>query len=180
VTMTADAFANFAVAPYFVLGPLVVRDHLGGAEDWGLMMTAAAAGGIAGGALVLRWKPERPLVPGYVVLLLLPLALLSLVPPLPLPVLMLGSAGLTFSVVVSNTFWSTMEQQHVPNEVLGRVDSIAWVGSVVVMPISFAVTGPVAEAIGVRETLIAAAVIGVLSTGAVLSFRSVRELRRLP
>jgi MFS family permease len=180
VTLTADAFANFAIAPYFVLGPLVVREHLGGATDWGLMMTAAAAGGIAGGALVLRWKPERPLIPGYAVLLLLPLALLSLVPPLPLPLLMLGSAGFTFSIVVGNTFWSTMEQQHVPNDVLGRVDSISWMASLVFMPISYAITGPVAEAIGVRETLIAAAVLGAASTVGVLTSRSVRELRRLP
>ena len=180
VTLTADAVANFAIAPYFVLGPLVVREHLGGARDWGLMMTAAAAGGIAAGALVLRWKPERPLVPGYAVLLLLPLALLSLVPPLPLPVLMLGAAGFTFSIVVGNTFWSTMEQQHVPNEVLGRVDSISWMASLVIMPISYAITGPVSEAIGVRETLIAAAAIGAASTVGVLLSRSVRELRRLP
>ena len=53
VTITADVFANFAIAPYFVLGPLVVQQHLDGARDWGLMMAASAAGGIAGGALTL-------------------------------------------------------------------------------------------------------------------------------
>lgn len=179
VTLSADALANFAIAPYLVLGPLVVREHLGGARDWGLMMTAGAAGGIAAGALVLRWKPRRPLVPGYAVLFFLPLALLSLVPPLPLPMLMLGSALFTFSIVVGNTFWSTMEQQHVPNEVLGRVDSISWMASLVIMPIGYAITGPVSEAIGVRETLLAAAAIGAVSTVGVLMFRSVRELERL-
>jgi MFS family permease len=129
---------------------------------------------------VLRWKPERPLIPGYAVLLALPLALLSLVPALPLPLLMLGSAGFTFSIIVGNTFWSTMEQQHVPNEVLGRVDAISWMASLLIMPIGYVITGPVAEAIGVRETLVAAAVIGAVSTVGVLSSRSVRELRRLP
>ena len=179
VTLSADAVANFAIAPYFVLGPLVVREHLDGAEDWGLMMTAAAAGGIAAGALVLRWRPKRPLVPGYAILLAIPLALLSLVPPLPLPLLMLGSAGFTFSIVVGNTFWTTMEQQHVPNEVLGRVDSLSWMASLVFMPIGYVLTGPVAEAIGVRETLFAAAAIGVVSTAGALSARSVRELERI-
>jgi MFS family permease len=179
VTLSADAVANFAIAPYFVLGPLVVREHVGGAQSWGVMMTAAALGGIAAGALVLRWRPRRPLVPGYVVLFAIPLALLSLVPPLPLPLLMLGSALFTFSIVVGNTFWSTMEQQHVPNEVLGRVDSVSWMASLVFMPIGYVVTGPVAEAIGVRETLLAAAAIGVVSTVGALSARSVRELERL-
>ena len=178
-TLTADAFANFAIAPYLVLGPLVVKEHLSGAPDWGLMMTGAAIGGIAGGALVLRWKPARPLIPAYIGLLAVPLALLSLVPPLPLPLLMVGSALFSMSIVVGNTFWQTMEQQHVPNEVLGRVDSVAWMIALVIMPLAFVVTGPVADAVGVRPTLFAAAAIGLASTLGVLLSRSVRELRRL-
>jgi MFS family permease len=178
-TLTADLFANFAIAPYLVLGPLVVRDHLGGATDWGLMMATGAAGGIAGGALVLRWKPKRLLVAAYSVLLAIPLALLSLVPPLPLPLLMLGSALFTFSIVVGNTFWSTAEQQHIPNEVLGRVDSVSWMVSIAIMPLAFAVAGPAADAIGVRNTLFVAAGIGLASSAGALLSRSVRELRRL-
>lgn len=178
-TLTADAFANFAIAPYFVLGPLVVKEHLSGAPDWGLMMTGAAVGGIAGGALVLRWKPARPLIPAYAVLVAVPLALLSLVPPLPLPLLMVAAALFSMSIVVGNTFWETMEQQHVPNDVLGRVDSVSWMMAVVITPIAYVVTGPVADGIGVRPTLLGAAGIGLASTLGVLLSRSVRELRRL-
>lgn len=178
-TLTADAFANFAIAPYLVLGPLVVKEHLSGATDWGLMMSGAAVGGIAGGALVLRWKPARPLIPAYAGLVSVPLALLSLVPPLPLPLLMVAAALFSMSLIVANTFWQTMEQQHVPNDVLGRVDSVSWMIALVIMPIAFVVTGPVAEEIGVRPTLLGAAAIGLASTLGVLLARSVRELRRL-
>ena len=178
-TIAADVFTNLAIAPYFVLGPLIVRDHLNGATDWGLMMAASAAGGIAGSALALRWKPERPLIPAYLGLLALPLALLTLVPPLPLPLLMVGALLFGGSLMLGNTFWSTMEQQHVPESVLGRVDSVAWTGSVLIMPLAYALTGPVADAIGVRETLFIAAAIGVASTAGVLLSRSVRDLRRL-
>lgn len=179
VTITADLFVNFALAPYFVLGPLVVREHLDGAADWGLMMAASAAGGIAGGALALRWRPRRPLVPAYVGMLATPLALITLVPPLPLPLLMLGALLLAMSIVVGNTFWSTMEQQHVSEDVLGRVDSVAWTGSILIAPVAFAVAGPLADRVGVRETLLCAAAIGVAcNVGALLS-RSVRELERL-
>ena len=178
VTLTADAVGNFAIAPYLVLGPLVVREHLGGAADWGLILAAGAAGGVAGGAVALRWKPARPLVAGYAVMVALPLALLSLVPPLPLPLLMLGSALFSGSIVVGNTFWATMEQQHVPNEVLGRVDAVSWMTALVIMPVAYVVTGPAAELLGVRETLALAAAIGLASTTGVLTSRSVRELRR--
>jgi predicted MFS family arabinose efflux permease len=179
VTITADLFVNFALAPYFVLGPLVVRQHLDGAPDWGLMMAASAAGGIAGGALVLRWRPRRPLVPAYAGMLAVPLAIVTLVPPLPLPLLMLGASLLAMSVVVGNTFWSTMEQQHVPEDVLGRVDSVAWTGSILIAPLAFAVAGPLSDWVGVRETLLCAAAIGVAcNVGALLS-RSVRQLERM-
>jgi hypothetical protein len=47
------------------------------------------------------------------------------------------------------------------------------------MPIAYVVTGPVAEEIGVRPTLLGAAAIGLASTLGVLLSRSVRELRRL-
>jgi MFS family permease len=179
VTVTADVFTNFAIAPYFVLGPLVVQEHLDGASDWGLMMAASAAGGLAGGALTLRWKPRRPLVPAYLGLMAIPVGLLTLVPPLPLPLLMLGAALFTGSIVVGNTFWSTMEQQHVPEEVLGRVDSVSWTGSVLIMPLAFAIVGPVAEAIGTGTALVIAAAVGFACTGGALLSRSVRELERL-
>jgi MFS family permease len=179
VTIIVDCFANLALAPYFVLGPLVVLEHLDGPPDWGLMMAASAAGGIAGGALVLRWKPQRPLIPAYVFLLAAPLALLSLVPPLPLPLLMLASLLFAMALVVGNTFWTAMAQQHVPQELLGRVDSVAWTGSVLIMPVGYALAGPLAEWIGVREALLAAAAVGIACHVSALLSRSVRELRRL-
>ena len=112
-------------------------------------------------------------------MLAMPLALITLVPPLPLPLLMLGALLLAMSIVVGNTFWSTMEQQHVPEDVLGRVDSVAWTGSILIAPVAFAVAGPLAGRVGVRETLLCAAEIGVAcNVGALLS-RSVRELERL-
>ena len=72
-----------------------------------------------------------------------------------------------------------MEQQHVPNEVLGRVDSVSWMIALVFMPIAYGVTGPAAGWFGVRETLLAAAALAVTTTCCVLVSRSVRELRRL-
>lgn len=179
VTIIVDLFGNFAFAPYFVLGPLVVREHFDGAPDWGLMMATGTAGGIAGGALILRWKPLRPLIPAYVLLLAGPLALLSLVPPLALPLLMLASFAFSMAMVVGNTFWTSMAQQHVPQELMGRVDSVAWTGSVLILPLAYAISGPIAEWIGVRETLLAAAALGIGSYVSALLSRSVRELRRL-
>jgi hypothetical protein len=59
------------------------------------------------------------------------------------------------------------------------VDSISWMIALVIMPIAYVVVGPASEWLGVRETLVAAAALGVASTTGVLLSREVRELRRV-
>ena len=120
-------------------------------------MTAGAAGGIVGGVLALRLKPRRPLLVAYLMLLVLPAVLLAYVPPLPLGVLMLGSALVFGGITLGNAFWVTMEQQHIPGDVLGRVDSLAWMASLIAMPLGYLVAGPLADAIGTGTTLCVAA-----------------------
>ena len=56
--------------------------------------------------------------------------------------------------------WATIKQRHVPLRMLGRVSSLDWLVSIGLLPLSFALTAPVAALIGVRATLIGAAVIG--------------------
>ena len=51
--------------------------------------------------------------------------------------------------------------------------------ALVIMPIAYIVTGPVASRLGVRETLLVAAAIQFTSLVLVLLTRSVRQLRRV-
>jgi hypothetical protein len=51
-------------------------------------------------------------------------------------------------------------QRLVPTELLGRVFSLDWMISLGGVPLSFAIVGPLAAAIGARTTLIAAGVVG--------------------
>ena len=55
---------NVAVSMFFVLGPLVCRQLLGGPVAWGLILTGGAAGFLVGGAIALRIRPRRPLLAG--------------------------------------------------------------------------------------------------------------------
>lgn len=169
---------NLAMAPYFVLGPLVVKEELGGARDWGFIVTGGAMGGILAAALALRWKPSRPLLVSFPIMLFLPLQQLALVPPLPLGVLVVGSALVMVGIVLGNTLWQTVVQQNIPNDRLARVDAFDWMVSLVFMPIGFVLTGPCADRFGVDTTLIAAAVIATLSHTLILFVPSVRQMRR--
>jgi len=177
--LCADVVSNLALAALFVLGPVVAKQHFNGARDWGFVLTGGAVGGLVGSAIALRYKPHRPLFVGYALSLTFVLQLLGLVPPLPLPVLIIGNGSVFAAIVILNTYWTTMEQQHVPAEALSRVDSLSWVASLVVFPVGLIIVGPIAAAIGVRSTLILASGLGGLSIVMALSVRDVRELRRV-
>jgi Transmembrane secretion effector len=152
--LCSDVISNLALAALFVLGPVVAKQHFNGARDWGLVLTGGAVGGLVGSAIALRYKPKRPLFVGYSLGLTFVLELLGLVPPLPLPAVIFGNGIVFAAIVILNTYWTTMEQQHVP-EALSRVDSLSWVASLVVFPVGLIVVGPVApqSAFALRSSL---------------------------
>ncbi len=175
----AFAVSNLSIAAYFVLGPLVVANELGGASHWGLILTAGAVGAVVGSVVSLRWKPRRPLVPAFLLMLSVPLQLLALVPPLPVPVLMAAAALALASIAIGNTLWHTMLQQHVPHETISRVSALDWMVSLVFMPLGYTAAGPLASRIGLDRTLILAALLGAAANLAILLVPAVRGLRRL-
>lgn len=61
---------------------------------------------------------------------------------------------------LGNVTWGTLMQTRVPTHLLGRVASVDWQVSIALIPISFALAGPIAETIGTQTTLIGAGVIG--------------------
>jgi MFS family permease len=173
------SLSNVSLAAFQVLGPLVALRDLGGAAAWGVVVGGGAIGGLIGGAVSLRWRPARPLVPGFGLMILAQLQLLLLVPPFAAPVLAIGSMITFAAIVISNSFWDTMLQQHIPAQALSRVSSYDWMGSLILQPIAFAAIGPLTEVIGVEWTLLVAAAIGVAVNAGVLLVPSVRRLRRL-
>ena len=58
--------------------------------------------------------------------------------------------------------------------------SLDWLISISLTPISFAIIGPVADAVGVEETLVAAGLIGSVITLAFLFLPGMRDLERKP
>jgi DHA3 family tetracycline resistance protein-like MFS transporter len=59
---------------------------------------------------------------------------------------------------------------------LGRVSSLDWLISIGLLPISFALTGPVAGAIGARTTLVGAALVGGVVTFGALFLPGMRDI----
>jgi predicted MFS family arabinose efflux permease len=70
-----------------------------------------------------------------------------------------------------------MQQQISPDQ-LSRLYSYDALGSFVFIPLGAAVAGPLADTIGVSETLVGAAAVIVAATALVLLIDEVRSLRR--
>jgi hypothetical protein len=75
--------------------------------------------------------------------------------------------------------WTTLVNTLVPAEMLGRVSSLDWFVSIGLTPLSFALTGPVAEWLGARLTLGLAGGVGLL-TFFLLYLPGVRDPERSP
>jgi MFS family permease len=173
------SISNISLGAFQVLGPLVASREMGGAAAWGLIGAGASIGGLAGGAIALRWKPDRPLIPAFLVMLLAQIELLLLVPPTPALVVAMGAFVTIAAIVISNALWDTMLQQHIPREALSRVSSYDWMVSLVFQPLAFAAVGPFSERFGVQETLLLCTALGLVANSAVLLVPSVRNLRRV-
>ncbi|MFJ6651129.1 MFS transporter [Streptomyces sp. NPDC091290] len=152
---------NFAIAFFFVLGPVVMQDGHGGATSWSVIMITGSVGSIVGGLAALHYRPRRPLVAtnAAAVLGIGPLALL--VPPAPLFVIALGVAVAFAMTSLVGEVLATTQQQLFPERILARVSSLDWMISLIAMPAGYAAAAPIAEFLGIRTTLmIAAALIG--------------------
>jgi predicted MFS family arabinose efflux permease len=180
VNLCSHALWNFAIAAFFVLGPIVAKERLGGASAWGLIAASLGAGSILGGLIALRISPRRPLIAANLALTLAGLQILALVPPLPTVAIMaacvVGFSGLTFL----NEVWSATVPQLIPAEVLARANSFDWVVSLIAMPAGFAICGPVADHIGIPNTLLAAAFILAVPSFLIVLHPGVRSVERTP
>jgi MFS family permease len=155
-SMIAFSITNLCFAAFLVLGPVVARNELGGARQWGVIAMGGAIGAVLGGAWALRVRPTRPLYAGFTAWMLLALPLFALAPPLPAVVVAVsygvGLAGISFG----NALWQTTLQARIPREVLSRVSSYDWLTSFVFMPIGFVAFGPIAKEIGIGTTFLIA------------------------
>jgi DHA3 family tetracycline resistance protein-like MFS transporter len=93
---------------------------------------------------------------------------------------MLVSVAFNLLETAGTIVWSTLKQRHVPSALLGRVSSLDWMISTGLLPLSYALTGPVSAAIGVRQTLIGAGLLGALVTFAALYAPGVRAVEGAP
>jgi MFS family permease len=178
-TLASAAIAYLAfMGPAEVLLPYVVKNELhASAGDLGLVFAAGGVGAISA-ALIMgqRGHPGRDVTFMYATWTVATLAVAGY--GLATASWQLMIACLLFNALetAGTIVWATIKQRHVPASMLGRVSSLDWLISIGLLPLSFALTAPVAGLVGVRATLIGAAAIGGVVTLGALFLPRMRDI----
>ena len=181
VIVAQFALVNLCFGPsIYVLGPVVAKEHLGGAIAWSLIITAQAAGLIVGSLVVMRLRPAFPMLVATLVTFgfLPPFFLLAVHAPAWLVALSMLVNGV--SVDIFEVLWMTALQENIPSDKLSRVTSYDALGSFVLGPVGLLLVGPVSAVLGVEHTLIAAGGLVAIGNLGALGTRSVRRLPAKP
>jgi MFS family permease len=136
-----------------VLGPLVAREHLGGAKPWGAILAANGVGAVIGGLIALRYRPSRPLVACILWPTLVPVELAALALHAPTWVIGAASFAAGLGIAIHLVIWFTVFQREVPEHALSRVSSYDALGSFVLTPLGLVLAGVLATAIGTADAL---------------------------
>ena len=177
-------FASAAIAylcfmgPAEVLLPFLVKNELhGSAADLGLVFAAGGIGSVGCAAIMgQRGLPRRDITFMYAAWTLATVAIAGYGLATAVWQLMLASIAFNSLETAGTIVWATAKQRHVPPALLGRVSSLDWLISIGLLPLSFALTGPVSSVLGVQGTLVAGGVVGGVVTFAALLLPGMRAV----
>lgn len=181
-TMLAGAFAMLVFwGPYEVLVPFVIKNRYGGgAGDFGTVLAMGGVGAVAASlAMSQRGLPRRHITFMYVAWSICMLTVAAY-----------GIAHATWQAMIASFFvgglasmgqivWGTLQHRLVPTELLGRVSSLDWFTVTATVPLSFALTGPLASWVGEARALVMAGLLGFAVHLAFLALPHVTDVERL-
>ena len=166
--------------PSEVLLPFIVRNHMHGtARDLGFILALGGVGAMFA-AIVMgnRDMPRKHITFMYGVWTVSTVAIAGYgLASFPWQ-LMIASFVFNALEGAGTIVWATTKGRLVPAGLLGRVSSFDWFISTGLVPVSFALTGPVAAVFGARHTLVGAGILGGIVTLGFLFLPGMRNVER--
>lgn len=157
ISISVFALSNITLAgPYSVALPFLVKDHLrADVGTLGLLYAIFPIGYVIGGAWLGRLVKirHRGLI-AYASLLIAGLMLLTFGLSVPLVALVLAALINGAALEIESLIWTNILQETVPSERLGRVSSIDSLGSFVLLPVGFAITGWATDQLGAASVFV--------------------------
>jgi MFS family permease len=174
-----SAYHALMLPALFVLGPLVAVQIRDGASSWGWISSGFGLGAVIGSLLSLRWRPTRPGVLIGATLSVASAQAAICASSLPTWSVTALEVVAGVGVAVCFTVWETQLQQHIPASAQSRVSSFDYLGSLTLMPLGFAVIGPVSTALGLRTTAVLASGVSAAVCLLVAASPGLRALRQV-
>ncbi|MDQ0219587.1 MFS transporter [Peribacillus cavernae] len=174
--LIGSVIANFAIGITFAILPSFA-DSRGGSEVYGLFLTGLSAGSLIG-ALLASWLGKFKT--GYLSIISFAIAaccwtLAALIPFTTIAIILFGLAWVPIGG--TNVIFGTISQMVIPNEVLGRVNSVSRSMSAIAMPFGSLLGGYLATVFN-SQFLFALTGAGILFISIVWLFHP--KLRALP
>ncbi len=166
--------------PFQVLLPFFVEEELSGsASDLGIVFAVGGIGSI-GAALVLGQTkmPRKHITIAYLCWGLGTLTMATFAMANRVWQAALITFSMQFLFTAGTIIWTALLQTKVPGRLLGRVSSLDWLVSGSLIPLSYGLTGPIAEALGTQTTFVLAALIGGTAVLGALMVPSLHDLER--
>jgi MFS family permease len=154
------------IGPTQVLLPYIVRNSLHqDAYTYGIVLAAGGGGALIGALMMGRARePRHPMTWIYAWWTVATLAVAGYGLANEAWGLALAALVINGGEAVGAVVWATLKQRRVENSMLGRVSSIDWCVSTALLPLSYAITAPIAHVLGARTTLVLAGTLGAAVT----------------
>lgn len=159
------------------LAPQASSEVYGSVAIFGVLTAVSGAGAVAGSLLGSVWHPRRPLLTGCAIGMTWPASALLLALGVPLWTMIAWALLAGLSSAFLDIVWETALAHNIPPHALSRVSSYDWMGSMALLPLGYALAGPLAGALGTRAVLGVGGAVGVIAVALSLLPRSTRELQ---
>ncbi len=179
----ASIWVLVVLGPIEVLLPFLAKDRFAdGARMYGFILAAFGVGSAIGALAVSSGRLPRRYLTVMMVMWgagSLPLAIVGWTSSFAVMAVAIFVVGVTDGA--GSVIWGTLLQRRVPREMLGRVSSLDFFVSLVFMPVSFAIAGPMSKIVPMEVIFAAAGIVPVvLAAAAMAAARMPRDEIRNP
>jgi DHA3 family tetracycline resistance protein-like MFS transporter len=166
--------------PAEVLVPFVVKEQMHrGAGQLGMVFALGGIGAMTAAVVMSHWETPRRFMTFMYVSWTVSTLMVAVYGIARFPwQLMVASFVFNALETVGLIVWMTTKQRLIPTRLLGSVSSLDWFVSIGLVPLSFALTGPLASVFGARTTLVGAGLIGATITLSFLFLPGMRDIER--
>ncbi len=160
-----------------VLLPIITRRQFHSNTVFALAEVAFSLGAVVSAVFAVKYKAKHPGLVSMILWSFFAVTPLVLAFPISPAFVLIGFMIGGISIGPWEAYWNTALQREIPTELQGRVFSVDYMGSTALMPLGFAIVGPVTQVIGEKPFLLGAVIFHVTLCALVLLVPGVKDMR---